>query len=103
MLNHLLRSYILRRSGRRPAAKGTARGRWDLVRLEDRTVPAIGFATGSGVGLSGSPVNVYDTTGALLITFTPIPPIAVMLPFSSRMHDLAKGAALPSWKAIARK
>jgi len=59
------------RRERAAARPGTSR--WELTRLEDRTVPAIGFATGSGPGLAGSPVNVYDTTGALLISFQAFP------------------------------
>jgi len=70
MLKDLWRPFILRGARRRPV-KG--RARWEVVRLEDRAVPAIGFATGSGPGQAGSPVNVYDTTGALLISFPAFP------------------------------
>src|SRR5262245_2896477 len=73
MLTDLIRTFILREDRRRRPAKAPLRNRWDVLRLEERDVPAIGFATGSGPGLPGSPVNVYDTTGALLISFNALP------------------------------
>jgi hypothetical protein len=61
------------RPGRRQAGTRAERGRWELTRLEDRTVPAIGFATGAGPGLNGSPVSLYDTTCTLIATFQAYP------------------------------
>src|SRR4051812_743825 len=73
MLTTLFARNPLRRIRGHQGSTRTARGPWQVLQLEDRTVPAIGFATGSGVGLDGSPVNVYDTSGALLITFSAFP------------------------------
>src|SRR4051812_29951393 len=73
MLTHWLKRHVQRGTRGRQAVGRAPNRRWDLLRLEDRTVPAIGFATGAGPGLDGSPVNVYDTTGALLISFQAFP------------------------------
>jgi hypothetical protein len=73
MLTDLIRTCLLRGARRRRPNSGPSQRRWDLLRLEDRDVPAIGFATAAGPGIAGSPVNVYDTTGALLISFSAFP------------------------------
>ena len=54
---------------RTPARRG-ARGKLSLLRLEDRAVPALVAAVGSGPGMVAT-VNVYDETGALLTSFQP--------------------------------
>lgn len=61
--------------------RGVSRRTWKhsrltLVRLEDRTVPTIAFAVGSGLGNSGSglnQVNVYNTAGVKVNSFDAFP------------------------------
>lgn len=76
MLRKMLRKWTPLR-GRRPIRAGRAAPRgWTLQRLEDRTVPTVGFAVGSGLGNSGAgfnQVNVYNTAGVLVNSFDAFP------------------------------
>jgi hypothetical protein len=70
MLHQLWRKWTPR--SRRPRSSQKTAGQWNLVRLEDRTVPAtIGFAVGSGPNGNVNQVKVFDTSGNEIAAFSP--------------------------------
>src|SRR5436305_2039255 len=57
----------------RPQARRPVRTRgWALQRLEEKTVPAIAFALGSGPGIPAE-VRLFDENGNQLTAFNPYP------------------------------
>jgi hypothetical protein len=66
-----LTRWIQSASRRTPARRG-AQKKLNLLRLEDRAVPAIVGVIGSGPGINGT-VVVFDETGATVATFNPYP------------------------------
>ncbi len=74
MLHKLLRNWMPRT--RRPHPIRRSSRSWSLLRLEDRTVPSngtIGYAIGAGNGNAPNQVEVFDTTGALIVAFNAFP------------------------------
>jgi len=76
MLHQLLRNWMPRSRRLHPVRR--ASNPWNLLRLEERDVPAsIGYAIGAGDGHSADQVKVFDTTGALIVAFNAFPGVQV--------------------------
>src|SRR6516162_4555628 len=72
MLHEMLRKWMPR--SRRPHPVRRSSSPWQLLRLEARDVPAsIGYAIGAGNGSAGNQVEVFDTTGALIVAWNAFP------------------------------